>query len=99
VRVLDLVFDEMRRELERGREVEFPFGCLKRVKRVSREWELIGDEPMKPYTVEHQLDAAGYKLLNGEGDPDELALITFERTGKVPVRKPLTGKQVEVTGR
>lgn len=46
--ILHLVFEEMIRELDRSREVEFLFGCLKRVKRVSRKWELIGVEPRKP---------------------------------------------------
>jgi len=39
---------------------------------------------MKAHTVEHELDVAEYKLLNGNGDQDELALIAFQRTGKLP---------------
>jgi hypothetical protein len=32
--------------------VEFAGGKLTRVKKLSRHWELIGDEPMKPWTAE-----------------------------------------------
>jgi hypothetical protein len=51
--------------LKRGREVEFPLGKLKRVKKLSKEWLRVGDEPLRPYTVEHELDEAGDRLLNG----------------------------------
>jgi nucleoid DNA-binding protein len=64
VKIVNLVFREMSLALKRGREVEFPFGWLARVKKVSRRWELVGDEPMNAYTVEHELDDAGYELLS-----------------------------------
>jgi len=81
VRILNVVFDEMSKALQRGREVECEFVSLQRVKRVSRRWEIIGDEPMNTYTVEHELDAEGYKLLNGNDDPAELAFLARRRPG------------------
>jgi hypothetical protein len=42
--------------LRRGEYVEFPFGYLKAEKRLSRRWQAIGDEPMRPYFVDHFLD-------------------------------------------
>ncbi len=86
VHILNTVFDEMSKALQRGREVEFPFGSLKRVKHVSRRWELAGDEPMNGYSVEHEMDAAGYVLLKGNNDPVELALLSRGRRGKRPRR-------------
>ena len=65
VRILNAIFDEMIKALRRGRDVAFPFGHLKRVKRLSERWLEIGDEPMNPYTVEHELDEEGYRLLEG----------------------------------
>jgi hypothetical protein len=84
VLILKAVFDEMSKALQRDRGVEFPFGSLKRVKHVSRRWELADDEPMNAYTVEHELDAAGYVLLNGNDDPAELAFVSRGRRGKRP---------------
>jgi hypothetical protein len=55
VRVVNLVFAEMAAALKRGSAVEFPFGRLKRVKRVSKRWQHMDDEPMQPYTVEREL--------------------------------------------
>ena len=46
--------------------MEFPFGYLKAEKRLSQRWEMIGDEPMRPYFIEHYLDDEGWKLLEGE---------------------------------
>lgn len=34
-----------------------------REKKSSPHWELIGDEPMKPYTVEHSTDAEGFERI------------------------------------
>ena len=48
VRILNLIFAEMKQTLARGRPVEFPCGTLRRVRKVSRHWEIIGDEPMRP---------------------------------------------------
>jgi hypothetical protein len=39
--------------------MEFSFGSLKRVKKLSKEWLRVGDEPMSPYTVEWELDEEG----------------------------------------
>jgi hypothetical protein len=55
--------------LRRGEEVEFPFGQMRRVKHLSKRWLMMGDEPMKPYSVEHELDAEGERLLNGNSTP------------------------------
>lgn len=40
-----------------------PLGWLMREKKSSPHWELIGDEPMKPYTVEHSTDAEGFERI------------------------------------
>jgi hypothetical protein len=64
-RILNFVFEEMRQELARDEPVEFPFGWLEREKKISPHWEEIGDEPMRPYTVEHHTDAEGVGLLGG----------------------------------
>jgi len=69
VEILNLVFEEMSRAPARGEYVEFPFGCLKAEKRVSRRWEMIGDEPMRPYFVEHYVDEEGERLLQGGALP------------------------------
>lgn len=71
VRILNLVIDEMTQALKRGEEVEFPFGTLRRVRhqhRKKRGWflEKIMTIYKKRYTVKHELDAKGYKLLNGK---------------------------------
>jgi len=92
VALLDFVFKEMRQALARNEEVEFPFGRLVRVKQVNRRWELAGDEPVNAYTVEHELDAAGYKLLPGEKDPAELAFLIREDRLRRPLKAPRTGK-------
>ena len=70
VRIVNLIFAEMVKALKRGRAVEFPFGRLKRVQRhFSKWWDAVGDTPANrnPYTVEHELDEAGDRLLNGSG--------------------------------
>jgi hypothetical protein len=69
VRILKLVFEEMGLALRRGEYVEFPFGYLKAEKRLSRRWQAIGDEPMRPYFIDHFLDEAGKRLLEGEELP------------------------------
>jgi hypothetical protein len=58
----------MKKALRRGRVVQFPFGSLKRVKKLSKEWLRVGDEPMSPYTVEHELDEEGERQLNEKAD-------------------------------
>ena len=65
VRILDLVFGEMGLALRRGEYAEFPFGYLNAVKRASQRWEAIGDQPMRPYFVEHWLDEEGELRLDG----------------------------------
>ncbi len=68
VRVLDLVFGEMKKALARGKEVGFPLGKLKRVRYHSlRYMKLIEDWSVNgpPYTVFHELDKAGDRRLNG----------------------------------
>ena len=65
VMILDLIFREMGLGLRRGEYVEFPFGYLKAEKRVSERWEAIGDEPMRPWFIDHLLDEEGERLLAG----------------------------------
>jgi hypothetical protein len=49
------------------------FQSLKGVKRVSRRWQLVGDEPINAYAVKQELDAAGHELLFGNVGSSELA--------------------------
>lgn len=71
VRILNFVIDEMTQALKRGEEVEFPFGTLRRARHQhakKRGWFLdkITTIYKKPYTIKHELDDEGYKLLNGK---------------------------------
>jgi len=71
VRILKRVINEMTQALRRGEEVEFPFGTLQRVRhkhRKKRGWFLdkIITTYKKPFTIKHELDDEGYKLLNGK---------------------------------
>ncbi len=71
VRILNRVIDAMTEALKRGEEVEFPFGTLRRVghqHRKKRGWflERIMTIYKRPYTVKHELDEMGDKLLNGK---------------------------------
>ena len=73
VRILTVVFREMSRALSRGREVEFPFGKLRRVERnFGPYWDAVRDTPahLGLYTVEHELDEAGDVLLNGPSEAE-----------------------------
>lgn len=68
VRIVNFIFAEMKKALRHGRDVQFPFGKLKRVKRHLNEWwDSIDDHPANkdPYTVEHELDEEGEQQLNG----------------------------------
>jgi hypothetical protein len=69
VAIVNKVFEEMGLALRRGEYVEFPFGYLKARKRLSKRWEAIGDEPMRPWTVEHFPDDDGERVLEGEVFP------------------------------
>jgi len=69
VRILNKVINEMTQALRRGEEVEFPLGTLRRVRhqhRKTRGWFLdrLTSTYKKPYTVKHELDEKGYKLLD-----------------------------------
>lgn len=71
VKVLNRVINEITQALGRGEEVEFPFGTLRRVRHKhakKRGWFLdkIITNYKKPYTIKHELDEEGYKLLNGK---------------------------------
>lgn len=71
VRIVNFIFAAMAKTLKRGGVVPFPFGNLKRVKRhFHRWWDHVGDTPANrsPYTVEHELDEEGDRLLNGGED-------------------------------
>src|SRR5881392_768788 len=69
VRVLNVMFKEMKEALARGETVEFPWGKLERVRHprvtaggTSLEGTLR--KYKKPFTVGHVTDEAGEKLLN-----------------------------------
>ena len=69
VRILNKVINEMTEALRRGEEVEFPFGTLQRVRHQhpkTRGWFLdrLTSTYKKPYTVKHELDEKGCKLLD-----------------------------------
>lgn len=67
VEILNLIFHEMSKALKRGKRVEFPFGYLERVY-TEKYWQSrlpMGERPGQPYTVVHELDAVGDRLLNG----------------------------------
>jgi hypothetical protein len=66
VQIVNLVFREMGLALRRGEHVEFPFGYLYAYKRLSQRWEAIGDEPMRPFWIDHVLDEDWERLLEGE---------------------------------
>ena len=66
VRILNAVLDAMKEALQRGEEVEFAWGKLRRRRLWRREhWVVIDHRPTRrqPYTVELQLDKAGERLL------------------------------------
>jgi hypothetical protein len=67
VAVVNLVFQEMGLALQRGEYVEFPFGYLMAEKRMRQYWWDVGDEPMRPWFIEHKLDNEGERRLEGEG--------------------------------
>jgi hypothetical protein len=45
------------------------FQYLKARKRLSKRWQALGDEPMRPWTVDHFPDDDGDRLLEGEVFP------------------------------
>jgi hypothetical protein len=68
-RIVKFVLSEMAQALKRGESVEFPLGTLRRVRHQrtrQRGWFLgrIRTIYKRPYTVKHELDEEGYKLLN-----------------------------------
>jgi hypothetical protein len=70
VRLLNLVFRQMSQALKRGKEVEFPFGKLKRVRYDSARYLDLAEDwsgCRQVYTVIHELDEAGARLLFPEG--------------------------------
>jgi hypothetical protein len=67
VRIVNAVFREMGLALQRGEYVEFPFGYLMAEKRMRQYWWDVGDEPMRPWFIEHKLDDEGERRLEGEG--------------------------------
>jgi hypothetical protein len=67
VLIVNIILLRMIHALQRGMEVEFPFGKLKRVKRhFSKFWDTIDDWPADrdPYTIVHELDEAGDRVLH-----------------------------------
>ena len=70
-RIVNFVLNEMTQALKRGESVEFPLGTLRRVRHQrskQRGWFLgrIRTIYKRPYTVKHELNEEGYKLLNGK---------------------------------
>ena len=71
VRIVKFVFDEMAKALKRGEFVEFPLGVLHRVRhqRSKQRGRFLGKIRTiykRRYTVKHELEDEGYKLLNGK---------------------------------
>ena len=67
VLIVNVILSRMIHALKRGREVEFPFGKLKRVKRhFSKWWDAIDDWPANrdSYTIVHEVDEAGDRELH-----------------------------------
>lgn len=67
VEILNTVFQEMSKALRRGKRVEFPFDYLEKV-HTENYWQSrlpMGERPRQPYTVVHELDTTGDRLLNG----------------------------------
>lgn len=65
--IVNVILSRMIHAMKRGREVEFPFGKLKRVKRhFSKLWDAIDDWPADrdPYTIGHEVDEAGDRELH-----------------------------------
>lgn len=89
VRVLKLLLKEMKRALARDEEVEFPGGKLRRVKNVSRHWELLDDEPMQPWTVDWELSPGGREQLIGRLGEEERAHL--EATWEPPAPEQRAG--------
>jgi hypothetical protein len=97
-RILNLLLDEIKWALALNEPVEFPFGWLQREKKISRHWELLHDEPMKPYgepmklyTVEHYTDKEGIALLGGLENmerPDRCWSFFASKSETPPYRKP-----------
>jgi hypothetical protein len=67
--IVNFVLREMAQALKRGESVEFPLGALRRVRHQhskTRGWFLdrLTSTYKKPYTVKHELDEKGCKLLD-----------------------------------
>ena len=68
VRIFNQIFDEMVAALSRGEAVEFPFGCLKRVRHTRKEQRgrFLGEMRCiytKPLAVTLEVNSEGEKLL------------------------------------
>lgn len=66
VKVVNVILECMIKALRRGKEVEFPFGKLRRVRRhFSEYWDRVDDWPAnrEGYTVEWELDMEGIRLV------------------------------------
>jgi hypothetical protein len=67
VLIVNVILERMIHALKRGWEMEFPLGRLKRVKRhFSKLWDAIDDWPANrnPYTIVHEVDEAGDRVLH-----------------------------------
>jgi hypothetical protein len=79
--------------MKRGREVEFPFGKLKRVKRhFSKLWDAVDDWPANrdPHTIVHEVDEVGDRELHPWAWPKTGAVDARSRRSMNSVRGGLS---------
>jgi hypothetical protein len=82
VLIVNVILSLMIHALKRGREVEFPFGKLKRVERhFSKLWDAIDDWPANqdPHTIVHEVDEAGDRELHPWAWPKSAAAAARSR--------------------
>jgi hypothetical protein len=87
VLIVNVILSRMIHALKRGREVEFPFGKLKRVKRhFSKRWDAVDDWPADrdPYAIVHEVDEAGDRELHPWAWPKTGAAVTRSRRSMKP---------------
>jgi hypothetical protein len=68
VAVVNAILEAVTKKLLDGKTVKFPFGSLRRTRRhFSKEWDAVDDWPAHRdgYTVEYEIDPAGYRELDG----------------------------------
>ena len=93
VRVLNFIFEQMKQALARDEEVEFAGGKLTRVKKLSRHWELLRDEPMNPWTVDWELSPEGQEQLFGPLAKEERAYLETVWKAPKPEKRERRGRK------